>query len=721
MTSMFPGVAHNENAIRLFARVLGEAVHDAFHEYIGDAQILHFWDDDSLFFPAGGWSALGESANNQDELDLLTQSLFSAGFLGSISLLRPHLTEFLGQISNWESQEPRGISQSWEDILQGDESSRGVLDIADRLAKQVENADESNIKTLLDDIGRLDYLGFMRIESLAGSWQSRLRRLLDQRLIDMSFHGPSLQRCRVMPEYQRIVLEIDKRRRGTKPLATAIDAAALASLIAMRRTGSQLSPPVYPRFFTSSRTIKSLYASTPWLQHSLQFTVPGSSYLGSAWRTSAYYFVRAVFPELRLNAGASLDAASEARDSAGLRDLAELHVRLESALAGGGTKAVEQAMRVELLRGGTLADRLEDLQKTRLSRIWASYDPSGLPRKLVDDLAALLSLAREDATRAATERRAVSIESQVKEQIDDYRVAVDVVDALDDRVGRYVLTRGKSALSLSSDFGGVRWGFLLDSDGDELPLLEQVIHPTEVRRIAKSVEADASAAEVERAAAVMLGIDAFELAGRILARPRPAATEAHWIMQLVSILEQGRSFSERELDFYASQLFERWDALSPDLQVRYCLGYGHAMFSIWTRSASGGAWRHGDEPVLDHRVEWCISIVQGSVSRMTDIAQLYAVNHLIYTRAISRSIDSSIRDLLSDFETIAVARDDFRFLDTAGVALLGLSVASIEVESTMANDLYERAGVYLRRARVLAPDDTGILQHFDSWSRRTFA
>ena len=235
-----------------FTEILEQAVHDAQHERVGDAD---FWDDDSLHVPVRGYVALTKEQHRSSK-DGLAQALFSAGFLGRVKLLRPHRGEFLGQIATWQ-ESTGGEPPTPLDSVLGDPQVGQILAITRSMSS--DQLSEKQISHALQELRRVDYRAFILVESMAGVWQERLLRLTrSQGLIDLHSYGRSLAELSQTTEFRELSSELSRLRSDHRPLATAIDAAALASLIFMNRESVEGSGRVFPRFFTSSESLKRM-------------------------------------------------------------------------------------------------------------------------------------------------------------------------------------------------------------------------------------------------------------------------------------------------------------------------------------------------------------------------------------------------------------------------------------------------------------------------------
>jgi hypothetical protein len=665
-----------------------------------------------LHLPVRGYLAL-RADDPQHETDRLVQALFSAGFLGQVALLAPHRSEFIGQIALWqESDEPRLDKRDFENLLNSGEIAR-----VEEIARLVDTAKltDPQIQMALRNLRSLSFNAFVYIESLSGKgWRDRLDRLLGYKsLVAWEPVGLSIGELRELPEFKTLASLLSERSR-VRPLATALDAAALTSLIVLNRTARENPSSIFPRYFTSSRSIKALYRRSPWLREQLSFVVPGSR-RGTVWRDARYYFLRSIFPSLRLNSSRASTSSEDAGPSlADMQDLlGELHRALDA-----GRDDLSDVVKGRLLGGSEILEILSDLERSRMSRVWANLDESSLPVELMTSLRGVARLSREERVRRFATDYETEVEQRLSQEIRDRRISLDVVEA----VGSAVADLGRSKygpLSLTRDLGSVRWGleYPESDDRDALKLVDERGEP-DAGEVLRAFDVDAlraDANEALRSMAVLLGLEKFDVASDLFREVgRPGADRAHALVGWVARLGSRRPMTEANLAHLMSVAQASWDSLGSEDRSRFVLGYAYAAFAAWSRSASGGAWSLSSPRDDQGWARWSIRIVTEHFSSLTPLAQLYCVNHLIYVSARAGLPEPQGGRLLADFERLAELRDDFRFLDTAGFALFRRAENILESASLQEQvDVLDRAVRYLERASEIVPNDFEVRQHLE--------
>jgi hypothetical protein len=703
--------------IRQFALVLEQAVGDATLERLPHTRIVHLWDDDSLYLPLRGFLALEEAPKYARE-DMVAQALFSSGFLGPVGLLAPHRSELLAQIASWAHERPPkrgpGLKARAQTFLRRPEVSV-VQRIADQLAG-LEEVNEAVIESALEQLRGLDPRSFVFVESLWGDWMQRVNRLIDDtELLDMSLYGPPTESLLDGAAFTRLAELLSQQRSGNRPLSTAIDAAALAALAGMTDDVRGADSQLHPRFFTSSPALKRLYDQDPWMRE--QLTYPTESSLASVhsvWRGGMYYVLRALFPALHLGGSKPPD-----EDETSLADLERLSIELNDALGSGSGAAVALLNDYKFEDDSSLAELVNDLESSRMSRIWLRYS-SGDAKNVVESLRAINRVEDADKEHKVAEAVEDRFFKRLHSELADRRLCVQMVDAIDGANGQLERASREGYLSLKNDLAVVRWGVSVDEERDKVTLRADAGSDA-YRELLQVYDIDYLRRDVrvaERTIAILLGLDRFDLAGDVLAAiGDEAASEPLVLMSMVANLGSRRSFTEDQLHFAIKLLQSRWNTLAEPERRTLALGYGYAAFAAWARSVQGGAWgmthphdRHG-------WARWSIDIVYDRLTDQDEWPLIYGVNHVVYVATRAELEVPGLDGLAQDLENIAARTDEFRFLDTVGYRLLrdaqnDVANSRVDVRDLAENKL-ERSLKYLGRAAQIARSDVEIRQHLE--------
>lgn len=729
--------------VKRFADTLGDCLHDVGHEEAGQ-QVSHYWDDDSLYLPIRGVLAFDDNSK-QETSDRLTQSLFSAGFLGPVRLLGAHRSELLGQISKWSHREPPKASlDSQVDQFLAREPARKVMQVLgdiDTLTKESAALPDEKISEIIKQLASLEADSFSIIEASWGTWRTRLALLLDGGLLTLDLEGPDPASAAPDPKFEVFAQEIARERQGGRSLATALDAAALTHLARVCEDVREGSTTELPRFFTSSINLQTLFRKNRHWQDEFRYYYEdrGERRRGYAWRDSHYYYMRSVYPALRIGNNRRIASTEEPT----IGTLRTLHEDLIAALEYGSAQTLELVTEYQLPGDRTLAQQIEGFDSHQMAEIWLQY---GGHEELPDRLSGLPRLAQFGAA-PVTQKVAGEIEvaylRHLGHELSDRALSLQIIDRVSQASSEFEHANFSEPLSLNEDLGSIRWG-LEYATADDLVTLQP--------RLGRDSDSDAEMgdkggrghrellqlysvsylasnnASAERAIAVLIGLEAFDLAHRLLDRIETADSEAIFLMRMVATIGKRGHRTESQLQHASGIVRSRWNSLSKAEQQRYSIGYGYLGYTIWSFMAQGGAWRgsapRGDESEL---LAWSQSVVQRSLderlrdsdSSMSDLWIAYAVNHLVYVATMSDSITDKIEDMASDFELVAKKLDNYRFLDTVGCYLASQSrklagIGGDQIAHQQALSLLERALTHLDRAVQLARSDLEVRQHRDA-------
>jgi hypothetical protein len=698
----------NSSTLR-FLRTLEQAVHDARHEADGTARIVHFWDDDSLYLPIRGALALNGKYPSSFDRNELVQSLFSAGFLGPVRLLRPHRSELIGQIAAWQNDRARFEGGRTIANQLGSEEIRSVEKILDSFGDQVMN--DHIARETVAAFGQLTDRAFVVFESLVGTWHSRLDRLVRSGLLGLEGSGLSLRSIRAQPEYEVIALKLNRVRSGQYPLATAIDAAALTAVIHMNRVAPKSSPRIYPRFFTSSAALIRLYQGDREFSSLLRFPRGKNSMPGTVWRDADYYFLRAIFPALRVGG-----AATPLDPTVGLGPTLDELDSLVDTLRSLRHDASALNVFVQdhyFDDESSLWSHLERFQGTFMSDIWLSHD-FRTDGYLHETLRSLSELRASDEVIQARQRLRSDVATSVQSEIRGVQLAVEMIDAVQSALASFAAARNKADVSLKRDLSSVRWGIELN---DRLDIVHRP--PTNARHnfvdFLQMFDVDSlrdDRDEALRSVALVLGLERFALAQELLTHLTTFVGDQHFdLLRVVARLGSDDRIEAEDVRRMVGEAQREWLILPAERCPVLVLTYAHLALLGWRRTTRG--WL-GDSPPQDLSgwIEWSIGIVEEWQGRLSELAEEQALNFLLYARTCIGQAPRGGDDELSNFVRLAVDRDDFHFLDTAGLALLLRAQDGTPSPSgAVPRDLRESALALLLRASVIFPADQEVQQH----------
>ncbi|MCU1580034.1 MAG: hypothetical protein JWP19_2238 [Rhodoglobus sp.] len=707
-------------AIRSFAVGLSQAVHDAKHESQGH-QVVHLWDTDSLYLPVRGIMALdGQEGSDENQL---VQSLFSSNFLGPVRLLAPHRAELIAQIASWQSERiSKRQLQTVRDQLLNSKEMAQVERFSAKLDALEEHSDDGDVGVdqVVAELRRLDYAAFVYVEALSGSWQSRITRLTrDLQLLNLAPAGESMRILQETAEYRLVHEGLSRLRRKEHSFSTAVDAAAIASLIRMNERANGRAGREFPRFFTSSTALRTLFATNPVLQERLSFhsdRAGRQAWHSTVWRERAYYFIRATFPSLRMRASRAPREGDRGLDS--LEELAD-DFRFATE-ASDDNLSLQLLLKKEIELGDeqptTLFGLIEDLQHSRMSRIWISNHWSDVSNDLAGSLTRLRRL-ETTALQAATKHEDL-LDVGIRRGLDEFRMVTELFDEVEKALQPIVRVKGR-AISLKNDLGSSRLGV---EYGDEDPLdsIRIVLDPSgaasidhaQLFTIFDPTDLARTPAASLRACTLLLSVENYDACRKLLDHLRHQNQSVqHRLLGRIARVGSREGMSENQLDLFVRQVQADWEHLSVGDRPSLTLGYAYAVFLAWERSAQGGAW---SSVASDSGgwIAWIVRVLQSSVPLMSALGQLHANNLIVYASALTSVAVDGGETLLRNLEKIAVQRDDFHLLDTVGYALLRrLELERNRLSLREFEALADRAIQYIERAQELFPADLDIEQH----------
>jgi hypothetical protein len=714
-------------AVREFHYALAQALHDVDHERAG-ARIEHYWDSDSIHLAVRGILDFVPDDVAPDITHLrrqrLAQALFGAGYLGPVKLLPPHRAEFISQLSRWMRERPdqTSVRSRIEQALRS--RSARELDAIVQRTRQPEERREDAVQARLGELATLDSEAFVLVESAWGTWPERLQGLLDTGALTLEESG-ELVADEDIELLNSFASHIQRVRGGERTIATAMDAAAFVSLSKKVDAARHGEAVALPRFFTSSPQLRALWRSSddgP-LQRALRVreSLPGEGLpaVNYIWRGAGYYYLRASNHALRV--GAALTAG----DLTTLDELRGLSGELGRALVAGRSAVAELLDHYPLAGDAGLFRAVDNFSSFRMVEIWLGYDG----RRDIDDALDNLKSLSDYGADPLVVRTKEALEGQsldkLRGEIAERDLSIRMLDSVYKTSSAHERIKGRGSLSLNEDLGAVRWGLeyegLLDSVTLQPTPNGQFTDLISLYDVDKLKKDDSSA---ERAVAVLLGLEEFDLASRLIdvIGDRPRSDVLDLMSYVASISRRGYQ-SEDDLSRQLQLLRGWWKNIPESRRPRLVLGYAYALFKLWEYSSRDGAWPGVGRPDNSVAAE-SLNVVKTYLARslrdesdaVSDLRLANAVNHVVYVAFSAELVDDEILEYTSELERVARRMDNHRFLDTVGVALLWRArhvVGSDRVAIGLRISLAERSLSHLERATNLVKADQEVIGHKD--------
>lgn len=227
----------SRSGITAFTDALAHALYDTAIER--DRPMLFVCDSDVVYRMIFKHVAPRDSVNERDEL---VEALLSAGFLGKVSLLRPHAIELHASIRREAERGDSGANGDYRRKIEAFSSSRNVRSAIDELLDAInEEQLQASTAKFLAVLRRSGATTFVAVELAHGVWQERLRRL-NGTVLDLSGVGDSMRSLLEDPDTWRLFHQVGQRRPDRDvPVNNLTDAAALValkSLVATQRNRS---------------------------------------------------------------------------------------------------------------------------------------------------------------------------------------------------------------------------------------------------------------------------------------------------------------------------------------------------------------------------------------------------------------------------------------------------------------------------------------------------
>lgn len=732
---------------RRFSVALRQAVHDAEHDHspsIAGIQLVHYWDTDSLYWPAFGFLAevrpdgrpgWPRGSHHRPHLerqateDHLVSALFSAGLLGPVALISPHRAELQSLIARFAATRANdGVAyrQALTTFTRRYELDNVLNDVV-KAAGSVNSAPGRH--EAIARLNGIDWKNFTLIESLRGTWRQRTTNLLNMEETGL-LHDPGIVPSMDEVQASRYLRPFwvalrDARRKRPKDVQTAIDATALAALAIMNERASRGQSSVFPRFHTASPTIWKIFREDAELQKALQFSYQHSkgTHADTVLRDSYTYILRAMFPSLS-PPGAPTPGSDPGPSRIALRKLSnDLNEALET-----GEEELAHLVEETRIAGQRVTDLIASLESKAMGTIWLRYmqDAEGKVPKILSEVAAGLSAIHKLGTLEETRTLAFGFledtEKLLRTSFGDLALQVQIADRL---TKAWPEKSHPDGMSLQLDFAAIRWGIGIGNTTDRTLSIEEGFFYSDVQKLRDDPQ------RAEETMAILLALKEYSLAVRLheAISAKEAQSESMFIMgEAARVL-----FREERVDLtnLVETVMRRYAALCPDDASRLALGYGHVLFYAWRRMgfAASQVWGQDVPPLVLERWPWdpahwasmSLEIVESATQDRGEAYHLYRINHLIYVSIVTRSNDTR-DDLASQLESAIQVHKNPRFLDTVGYRryLLALRSAPTTWESPAAeawrSEHFERlhtAVELLMTALSLDPRNTTIHGHLE--------
>lgn len=646
---------------------LDQAIHDERHTRSGDARLVHFWDADSLFFTAFGFRGLRtrDIATNTT----LAQALLSAGMLGPVSILSHHRVELFSQLDRRAHDLGDRMGSDSGDLDAFLDSYQREVSQWDEVVADIRRAANTDkLKTTVEalhSLERMDRKTFVLFEATAGTLASRIRRVLtDTRTIEYAAADlPKTKQILGDPRFSMFLEGLMRYRQGPRPNIAA-DAAALTTLAILNDRARGSSDPVYPRFFTSTKSLRMLYSSEEWARQELRYSLKGDPRrVGTIWRDAYYYILRAMFPALNSTTASSSPGLLPDRPE--FDELDGISRELLRAVRTGDRELEKVADEYLLSNGKPLWDVIEDLEDSGRAAVWLRLAREDHAKRWATGIQAIRLLSTHELTREAINRVFEDTTKKMRKEIIGASCHTGLLQAFSSVSGYVGHGLASDGMSRITQLASIRWGVepsdLADFVGVALDGGVQVSFArlSSVKWLLRSVS------RVERACVCLFSVDDYTSARRLIEMvPESKRSAALVAMLLAARIRERRLPSASAVLAMMDECQRSFERLAHRDQAALCVAYGYVAFHLWRRRQEAVVAETPTDEV--GWAAWSCGIVETRLSEMDDSLRVFALNHVVYVQTVAnlRRLDES-----TDFVRLKVLAEStglYRLADTVG-------------------------------------------------------
>jgi len=689
-----------------FASALKQAVHDVGHEHGPGIRVTHFWDADSLHFPVAGFRGYHENTSLQRHQFI--QALLSAGYIQPVSLLPTHRVELFAHIQGLERTD-RGTQTSYSAQLDAflTEHSHELRSLA-AFEETYRNRRDVGIDEAVALLQDLDRHQFTLVEATVSPWEERAARLFKRGYVTQ----PSAARLPTMshvlrdPRFDMFIRGL--RRHGNenrRPMSDAIDAAALTTLAILNERAPARDRGLYPRFHTSSATLRTLYREETWVRENFAFRLNPNEPepTGTIWRGTYYYRLRTFFPSLRFSGVALNGGPALAELEALLEDLGEA--------PSGDSVALGALERHQFSDGSTVEECIRQIESSGMARLWLNYGRHDFARTLIEGMNAIRELGSVEATQEKVDAIQLDYSSYLATGASEVLFGLEVLSHIAVALKHFTV----SAVSL----GVIRWGVDIETLREWAAPSRSLGAEAFVLQMLDIDWRNAGVDTMEPVCALLLGIDEFELVERLIGSMTPRGSIHPLglrLMKLAAKLRVERYFSPTQLADIFDEAKGLWEEASDSDRGKLSLAFGYIALHCW-RQGDGSVGPLGIVHDSEGWARWSSKVVRDELHRYSGPMLDYAMNHIVYIETLANVGRYDLPALASALEDVAVQSKEYRFLDTVAYRkyLLAARDRRLDTDFESWSRLYARPLVdslaLLGAANRLAESDREVLQH----------
>lgn len=682
-----------QSRVVAFSKALSVALYDKSVELEG-RRIIYYCDNDVILPMVMGFLLdVPDGLSGTPIRHRLVRSLISQGFLGQIHLLRSHAHELHMSIRSCAQRfNLDGFGSRIREFLE-QTNSTNVMDELYRVISTPRDSPETEIQVANDFLNTLigcEAETFVAIEQLCGSWQQRLRRYWDSKLVMFDELGD-----RVADTVDQGGSDFDNIREYlcvTRPSSNKIkvnlvDALALMALALSVRRFNEGKIDTLVRFYSQTRVVvdsqkeKSI-ANLLIYKRPQAIKTKSSMETDLIFRDEAYFLMRVRFPELSFdkNENLSLDRLERLKG-----DLSEILMT---------PSELDEAVRSVKFQSEPLSEIIDKFESlTLMDSTWIG---NKIPKiffkdnRVKEHWKSVFEFSRTDSTLTRVlEENVLDIEETLEKKLSSVR------SWLNDYSRVYKAAREKSiseSVVLEDpirDLGLIRWGITLSSSqiADVVESLSNLYEYNNVAsqraecvRLATKIENSRSDSETCKVVcSILWGLGLEQLPFIVNLIDQLKDSELPLCLRILSsaakIKHGGDRKNEHSLMQKAKEVLDGYEKLLDAERWYYSLGIGYALYHIWKRIAIFYNWpnqRKAQALPKDVKAlaNQCYKVVYDNISYFpqdNDLARSFALNHCLYVSIQTGCFrKSSERFLLELIDLKGTSVWNHRFADTIG-------------------------------------------------------
>jgi hypothetical protein len=607
----------------------------------------------------------------------LVFALAGAGWLGTISMLTPHQVELLSLLGfgfgRHHTRATDLAEQFWKDA--------GVI----QLGESLQSLSRERIAEIIRHQAGAAATFFKAVQSVAGTWQTRLRKWTSQRILSFDQSKQNLADLVATPDFDRFRRALDQFR-ATRPANNFADAAALSILAKETDDFRSGRSRIFPCFYASRRLLENVLATTA---REDAFTVVLRSGLRtSSLRTTPYFVLKGI------------QSGAEGREPLFDRDALR---RLEHDLH---TLSIGDEPELGLHPG--VAKLLAELTNLGFfDRVW-------LPYAAMEDTTAALQMLNESAAVTGTDiQTAIAAElHRVQSELHANAATYRTLARLNEDLRRgYERVRHLRSIDTSADpvaiLGLVPFALTPEARALTSDLLRRLVKDdpvaiSDVMRLYLNSQSHRASRDAEIVCAVLwpAGLDDLIVSLRRSLREPPVPLSVE-LLGAAAALRSNRDAADARASI--ARLEHRFAADSKKSRGDIAIGLARLFGALAERAKP-----EGRTELLRKAVEYAAA---ASELVDDDARRAYATNQALYYLLQTETAEpEALRRMalrLLPFQEKNIWQ--YRFDDT--LALYFLTRANAATESTQRRELLEMAAAAIKRAAAAAPADPEVLHH----------